>query len=431
MGIENGKDSEIARKTEPKKFYDVHCHAFNWSHLNVLVFLKRFKIKRLLPAGPLVWLYNKINPDTSRKFKNLLSLLENDIGSYFLLTEYFLKNVEPEVVSPDNTFKIGDVTFNKIVLTPLIMDYGYKNIKQPGIFYNIPARKPIRTQVIDVFNGIKTYCENKLVPHNTENKLTQVPDEKNNKLFEIYPFLGINTKNYTYKKVERMLDKYFIDYKGKQQPLYENMGGFNGDIADARFRSNFFAGIKVYPPLGFDPWPDDGKEKEKVIILYDYCVDKGIPITTHCSNGGFRVDENADDYTAPGTKWTKVLDKYPELKINFAHFGYQSKRLWLFPRTQWRDSIIDLMSKYPNVYSDFSGISLISKDCKRLESLIKERENTSPELASRILFGSDFLISLIWTDSYNHYLGNISNTDYLKSHTENFCHKNPEKFLFN
>jgi len=432
MGIENGKDSENVKKTETKKFYDIHCHAFNWSHLNVLVFLKRFKIKLLLPAGPLVWLYNKINPATSRKFNNLLSLLENDLGSYFLITEYFLKNVEPKVVSSDNTFKIGNETFNKIVLTPLIMDYGYRNIKQPGIFYNIPPRKPIRSQVIDLFNGIKIYCENKLVPHKTENKLTQVPDVKNNKLFEIYPFLGINTKHYTNEKVKRMLDKYFIDYKGKQQPLYENMGEFNGDIADAGFRSNFFAGIKVYPPLGFDPWPDKNEEREKVITLYDYCIDKGIPMTTHCSNGGFRVAENADDYTAPGTKWTEVLKEYPELKINFGHFGYQSNRLLFFRRTQWRNSVIELMSKYPNVYADFSCISLSSdsKDCRRLEDLLKNRENTNPELKSRILFGSDFLISTIWTNSYNDYLNNFSNTDYLKSHTESFCYRNPEKFLF-
>ena len=147
--------------------------------------------------------------------------MENDLGNYFLLTEYFLKNVEPKVVSSNNTFTIGDVTYKKIVLTPLIMDYGYRNIELPGIFYNIPPRKPIRSQVIDVFNGIKFYCENKLVPK--DGKLKSYEDKeggKDNKLFEIYPFLGLNTKHYTDKKVDRMLVKYFQDYKGKQQPTY-------------------------------------------------------------------------------------------------------------------------------------------------------------------------------------------------------------------
>ncbi len=432
MGNGSDKSIENINKNDTRKFYDTHCHAFNWSHLNVLVFLKRFHIKLLLPAGPLVWLYNKINPETSRKFMNLLSLLENDLGNYFLLTEYFLKNVEPKAASSDNTFTIGDVTYNKIVLTPLIMDYGYRNIKQPGIFYNIPPRKPIRSQVIDVFNGIKFYCENKLILK--DGKLKSYEDKeggKDSKLYEIYPFLGLNTKHYTDEKLQRMLDKYFIDYDGKQQSLYKNMGEFSGDIEDTGFSSNFFAGIKVYPPLGFDPWPDDGEERKKVKTVYDYCIKKNIPITTHCSNGGFKVVKNADNYTAPGLRWKTVLKNYPELKINFGHFGYQSKFLWLFVRTQWRDTIIELMSKYPNVYADFSCLSLSDKECKQLEDLIEEKKNSNHELKDRILFGSDFLVSLIWTDSYNKYLNDFKTTQHLQSLKENFCSKNPEEFLFN
>ncbi|MEK6765845.1 MAG: amidohydrolase family protein [Planctomycetota bacterium] len=429
MGTDNEKNSGNVKEAETRKFYDVHCHAFNWSHLNVVLFLKRPEIKGLLAAGPIISLYNLFVPETMRRFRNLLSLMENDIGSYFLLTEYFLKNKDPKVVSSNNTFTIDNVTFNKIVLTPLIMDYGYKNMEQKDIFYNRPPRKPIREQVIDVFNGIKTYCENELVLKG--DRLEYSPDVKDNKLFEIYPFLGLNTKNYKPEQLEEMLKKYFKDYDGCQQSLYENMGKFNGDIEG--IGSNFFAGIKVYPPLGFDPWPDDSDEREKVEILYDCCVKKCIPITTHCSDGGFKVKEekNADNYTAPGLQWKKVLKEYSELKINFGHFGYQSKLLWLFPRTQWRDSIIELMSKYPNVYADFSCLSLSDKECKYLEDLLKEKKSANPELESRILFGSDFLISLIWTNSYNEYLSNFKSTKYLKSHKENFCSKNPEKFLFN
>ena len=226
-----------------------------------------------------------------------------------------------------------------------------------------------------------------------------------------------------------MLNKYFKDYEGTQQLLYENMGKFNGNIED--IGSNFFAGIKVYPPLGFDPWPDDRKEKDKVIILYDYCIKKGIPITTHCSNGGFSADRYAaDNYTAPGMRWIKVLEKYPELKINFAHFGLQSNFLLFFRRTEWRNSIIKLISEYPNVYTDISDLSLSNPSCKYLEDLI-ERNSNNHKLKNRILFGTDFLISLIWTNSYNESYNSFIETNYLKSHKENFCSNNPEKFLFN
>ena len=37
-------------------------------------------------------------------------------------------------------------------------------------------------------------------------------------------------KNYKPEQLEEMLKKYFKDYDGCQQSLYENMGKFNGDI---------------------------------------------------------------------------------------------------------------------------------------------------------------------------------------------------------
>ena len=419
--------------TEIKKFYDNHFHAFNWSHLNVLVFLKRFNIKRLLVAGSMISIIMKtFTPEKVRKFQNFLSLMENDIARYFLLVEYLLKNKEPAVISPDNTFTIGDVTFNKIVLTPLMMDFSYKHAGQPDIFYNTPPGKPIVEQVVDVFNGIKIYCENKIVEKGT--RLEYEKDYKANKLFEIYPFLGLNTRHYDCEQLDEMLNnKYFKDYKGCQQSLYENMGNFDGEIES--IGSNVFAGIKVYPPFGFDPWPDDEYEKQKVEILYDCCIKNGIPITTHCSTGGFKVKDEKDalKYTAPGMQWKKVLEvkKYSKLKINFAHFGLQSKSLGIFPRKEWRDSIIELIAKYPNVYTDISDLSLSDTGCKYLEDIIEKEKSNNNRLDNRILFGSDFLISLIWTNSYNELLNDFKETNYLKSYKENFCSRNPEEFLFN
>ena len=63
----------------------------------------------------------------------------------------------------------------------------------------------------------------------------------------------------------------------------------------------------------------------------------------------------------------KVLKEYSELKINFGHFGYQSKLLWLFPRTQWRDSIIELMSKYRMYMQIFHAFHLAIKNVNILK----------------------------------------------------------------
>ena len=56
--------------------------------------------------------------------------------------------------------------YKRIVLTPLMMDFGYKGKTPPGqkkpekrFHYDIPASKPIKEQVTDVFNGIRDYKE--------------------------------------------------------------------------------------------------------------------------------------------------------------------------------------------------------------------------------------------------------------------------------
>jgi len=50
---------------------------------------------------------------------------------------------------------------------------------------------------------------------------------------------------------------------------------------------------------------------------------------------------------------------------------------------------------------------------------------------SRILFGSDYVINLIWSESYNEYLYNFIQTNHLDDRQkELMCEINPKKFLF-
>ncbi len=53
------------------------------------------------------------------------------------------------------------------------------------------------------------------------------------------------------------------------------------------------------------------------------------------------------------------------------------------------------------------------------------------KLRSRILFGTDFAVNLMWIDSYNGYLGLFSRTAALTPEEKHaFCSTNPERFLF-
>jgi hypothetical protein len=342
-------------------------------------------------------------------------VMENDIGSYFLMVEAYLKEGGDNALLRDGKLHIGGNVYSGIVLTPLMMDFGYKGIKDnQDIFYNKPPQKPIVEQVIDVFNGIKKYRKDS-------------PD----KIFEIYPFLGINTKNYDMGRIQKMLDKYFSGYRGSREDFKRHAGAFDGDIE--HLGSNYFAGIKLYPPLGFDPWPHRPGEREKVKYLYDYCCQKRLPVTVHGSEGGFTVvsGRQARRY-ASISKWETVLREYPMLKVNLAHFPIGEKTLLFLPKTKRLYDIFSLVRQYDNVYVDFSNRAIKEEYYSNLKKFIeKESEKHRFDLRRKILFGSDFMINLMSIKSYNHYLELFSGSgSFSAGEKDGFCSANPGQFIF-
>ncbi len=370
--------------------------------------------------------------------RNLLSFMESSIKYDFLIVEHFLKTKEPVIISENNTLSIGDLKFNKIVLCPLVMDFGYKNLQNEYIFYNIPPQKPVTAQTRDLFRAIKTYYSNDIFHDNKSGvkRFSVAPTNKTKeeKLFEIYPFMGLNTKNYTLEETDRMLKKYFGDFDRKDSSekrktmLHEKMGEFDGNLDDDEACKNIFAGIKLYPPLGFEPWPDDIKdqngenERQKVKLLYQTCMDKNIPVIAHCSSGGFLADKDYIAYSNPAKQWATALSNYPELKINFAHFGTGNKN--------WEKSIIAyILEGNNNIYTDFSCNT--KKDIyyeELAETFIKHNKK---ELENKVLFGTDFMINLLWLESYNEYLKDFADTTHFTDKLKmKLVNENAERFLF-
>lgn len=557
------------------KFYDIHYHALDLSHANITAFLSRMlevNPEQLTPAGlekqlrrylprkrllryyPLLILLSAAVPlfgyksiarvlsqliesvTTSQditakadRARNLLSFMENAVQYDFLILEYFLQ--QEKLIGHDNLLHMDGRPFRKMVLCPLIIDFGYKNINNPAVFYNIPPEKPVTVQIRDLFQAIRTYYGHEISISRGNGQIrfnmheTRVSREE--KFFEIYPFMGINTMHYSYEQIAGMLDKYFGNFRGdetpgeRQQRLYEKMGRFDGDMSDVEACRDIFAGIKVYPPLGFDPLPDgcsqcagtdgageagevylpvgrqefthgglpvstpekftidaggseplslnhprvgrseaafsgdeaesDGTvrqaqaedrpplpeftpstkreippggetcrcERAKVRLMYRICEEKRIPVITHCSTGGFVAERQAQAWSDPAGKWEQVLAMHPRMKLNFAHFGAGSYA--------WRESIIRLTRQYEHVYADFS--------CQTGNDVYYQALNhdvgKNSGLDGRILFGSDFMIHLLWHDSYNSYLTGYMNTGKLPEALKfRFATENPERFLF-
>ena len=156
-----------------------------------------------------------------------------------------------------------------------------------------PPAKPIINQVVDLINAIWFYYNSEVISHpDKAGRLKIIPTRapKEKKLFEIYPFLGINTQNYDLTEIVELFDKYFRGYEDdtpliRRNKLYDRLGSVKVDMEDMMFKrkektdSNYytylFAGIKLYPPLGFDPWPSENREElDKVRFLYSECIRK-------------------------------------------------------------------------------------------------------------------------------------------------------------
>ena len=422
-------------------FYDIHMHAFNLSHPYFSAFVKRFRIHQLLTVVAIISVLAHV-PILRRlilffvnrmlkRVRNLLAVMENDIGSFLLASENCLREDENPLLKNDG-FHIGGKTYERIVLTPLMMDFGLKGIKEdPTIHYGRPSEKPIVEQVTDVFNAIKKYKN-----ASSSSKLSEkypFLSASTNRVLEIYPFLGLNTKNYDMPRIGRMMDKYFGDYTGSRNDLSKNMGQFDGDIE--HIESNFLAGIKVYPPLGFDPWPDSKEDLEKVSYLYSYCCKKGIPVTSHGSKGGFVMVKKSElrNYTRI-SKWEEVLRHFPELKLNLAHLPMREKILMIFPNFKHPrlKAMLRIVLNNENVYVDFSNRAINDKYYKSLRKVIDNLpDEQKTKLTDRILFGSDFTVNLMSIESYNKYLDIFSKTGYLTPEEKgSFCCTNPERFLF-
>jgi predicted TIM-barrel fold metal-dependent hydrolase len=187
-------------------------------------------------------------------------------------------------------------------------------------------------------------------------------------------------------------------------------------------------GIKLYPSLGFYPYDP------RLYKVYEFAEQNGVPIITHCSKGGIFYDPDTLPATAlfsssfnpqimnkvdvaPGQpsgsrtysfspapaqtfknnfirpeNYVDVLEKFPRLKLCLAHYGGDEEIfnfLQLGPSNTWYEQIQKLIRLYPNVCTDIS-YSLYDKGIR--EQVKKDVQD--PSLRNRILFGTDFFMTL-------------------------------------
>ncbi len=179
-----------------------------------------------------------------------------------------------------------------------------------------------------------------------------------------------------------------------------------------------FYGVKLYPRLGYHP------ASKPVQDILNICIERDIPVTTHCGMSGFPPK----DFSFDGSGVWKYNDYgNPEhfeaalkkgLRIDFAHLGSSD------PDFIWAKTIVSFMKKYKNVYSDLSCYT----SREELQPIIDLFGNDST-FKERILYGSDFDV-MSFTDntiSLEQYCYNFS--ELFPKEIENMRNRNVLNFL--
>lgn len=206
-----------------------------------------------------------------------------------------------------------------------------------------------------------------------------------------------------------------------------------------------FFGVKSYPSLGYHPndfrlWP-----------IYHLCEENNIPIVSHC--GGNKISTAEVPFKAFNGKekvwyygknrkeisyqlndpknWEPVLEQFPKLKLNIAHFGSSETWSTVHPAPEdvdpqnRKETIMDLMRKYPNVYADFS-YTIVNKEAT---NNFKTYLSANEIVKNRALYGSDFWVIYFGGDhkkKQKEFLDRIGEENLIKI----LCKVNPMKYLF-
>jgi predicted TIM-barrel fold metal-dependent hydrolase len=165
-----------------------------------------------------------------------------------------------------------------------------------------------------------------------------------------------------------------------------------------------FGGIKLYPPVGYEPGD------RRLEPLYAYAEERRIPVMAHCSRYGVYFRGRRHPVTgerlpllrrpavmaelADPDRFLPVLAAHPRLKLCLAHFGGQGEwDKYLDDRedaTSWLAKIRDMITAgtHENLYTDVSyTVFAAERNVHLLNDLLDD-----PRLRSRVLYGSDFYV---------------------------------------
>lgn len=221
-------------------------------------------------------------------------------------------------------------------------------------------------------------------------------------------------------------------------------------LAKEAVRNKGFIGVKVYNTLGYRPLGNaqvdgqrgkiftrnrleryaafTGEQFDEVLSdLYRFCQREQVPITAHCGHTGIEAYPRASFEFGSPEYWRAVLEEYPRLHVNLAHFGWSRPEEY-FPRSRWSRFVQTLQSvyrsgrsagdadtwvrqiagmfgQYPNLYADVAHHTVTDDDDllqfrEAYEAMSKDHPGV---LQKKLLFGIDWHV-IARMDHYTEFL---------------------------
>lgn len=405
-----GKDTKKISIELEHAFFDCHVHLMSLKHVSFTPLVQSILSSPLktVRSGFLSPVYLTSNESRFKKnIANTLVCFESPISNTIENLYNDLcgnKGENSTFINETNKFIFRNKEYDTYSVIPLCIDFSTK--ENSSSYYKQKYNDLITPYAIDIIEEINKFYS-----------------ASPNTILKFYPFLGINPYVHSKEKIKSLLNEFCsVNKKGR------------------------FYGIKIYPPLNSDPWPIHNKEEwEKTELIYSFAEENNLPVTTHCDNQGFRVTSPKDawKFTNPSS-WKYVISSHPKLRINFAHFGRfyandsrimdkVTSEIMLRPalgHNEWTETIISYIQQYENVYTDISFSFLDKLFVKSLSSLMLNRTPVSEKLKKRIMFGTDFAISLLKTPSYSKYLSDFEHSNFTDETIELMTCENVKRFLF-
>jgi predicted TIM-barrel fold metal-dependent hydrolase len=201
-----------------------------------------------------------------------------------------------------------------------------------------------------------------------------------------------------------------------------------------------FVGVKLYPPAGYLPLgnsqefgSDKGSRLDAALqSLYAYCARMDVPILAHAghSNG---FEDSYKEFAGPAG-WRAVLEKFPDLRICFGHFGhlYEVGKNPSKPASKsWASGFVALMDEHPHVYADVGNSKFPVEESYREKYLEllgwvlggNNPSETQRKRRRRVMFGTDYWMNTlapnhqtylsVFDDQYRQAFGTQARDDFL------------------